>query len=145
MKIQHIIPLLLIVGCCTVSAQTTNKLTTTPAQKTLNYTLIFVIENNQKKIANPTEADIRTAMHTPVSDDVGGIFQIMPDGKPETLQIEANGKGHFALDYCPNADPDGKDCVFSKQDTLTFEEALKVLLAYRNGSADWKKLVEWKH
>lgn len=143
MKTQLIIPLLLLAACCAVSAQTTNSNTNTPAKiKSMNYTLTFVLENNQKKIPNPTEADIRAAMHTPVSDDVGGIFYIGEDGTDDLLQIEANGKGHFNLSYVPSAD--GKGSLFSKRDNFTFEEALKILLAYRNGDPGWKKLLEWK-
>ena len=84
-------------------------------------------------------------MHTKVSDDVGGIFYISVDEPYEALQLEANGKGHFGFTYEPNADPNGKGILFSRRDNLNLEEALKVLLAYRNGSADWKKLLEWKH
>jgi len=142
MKIHHIIPLLLLAGGITVGAQTTN---TPPHTKTMSYTLTFVLEDNQKKIPNPTDADIQAAMHTKVSDDVGGIFQLGVDGTNDALQLEANGKWHFQFTYEPNADPSGKDILLSKRDNFTFEEALKVLLAYRNGSADWKKLVEWKH
>ena len=111
----------------------------------MNYTLEFTVDDKHKPITNPTETDIRAAMQTPVSDDMGPIFQIYPDGIKETLQIELSGKkGHFSFDYCPNTNSDGNDCVFSKRDNLSFEEALKVMLAYRNGSPDWKKLVEWK-
>ncbi len=125
----------------------TNSTTNPPTtKKTMNCKLEFTLDDKHKPIYNPTEADIRAAMQTPVSDDIGGIFQIIPEETGETLQIELSGtKGHFSFDYCPNANPDGKDCIFSKRDNLSFEEALKVLVAFRNGSPDWKKLVEWRN
>lgn len=131
---------MLLAGGITVGAQTTN---TTTHAKTMSYTLIY--EESSKTINNPTEADIRAALNTRISDDFGPVFRIEANGTGELLQVIAMDKNHFSFSYCPNANPDGKDCLFSKKEDLTFDEALKVLLAYHNGSADWKKLVEWKH
>jgi hypothetical protein len=139
-KIQKTISLLLLVGCFNVSAQTTNTLTNTntPTQtKTMNYTLTF--DDSQKTIANPAEADIRAAV-TAHKDDFGPVFQISPDDKKESLQIDAQGDSHFAFDYTR----DEKGGYISKRENFSIEEAVKILTAYRNGSADWMKLVDWK-
>jgi hypothetical protein len=67
MKIQHIIPLLLLAGGITVGAQTTNTPTHT---KAMNYKLTNL--QNNKVIENPTEADIRSVVVS-LHDDDGGI------------------------------------------------------------------------
>ena len=101
----------------------------------MNYTLTFT--DSQKKITNPTEADIRAAFNTKVRDDLGSVFDIASGS--DALQLELMAKGRFAFTYVG-----AEDSYASKRENFSAEEALKVMLAYRNGSPDWKSLVELK-
>jgi hypothetical protein len=135
MKIQHIIPLLLLAGGLTVGAQTTN---TPPHTKTMSYTLTF--DESQKTIANPKEADVRAAI-TAHQTDMGPIFLIGPDGSKEFLRINVEDNGHFSFEYTKDGNGSG---FVSVRQNFSVEEAVKVLTAYSSGAVDWKKLVDWK-
>ena len=100
MKTKHIVQILLLVGCFAVRAQTTNSLTTTntpAAPKPMGYTLILTMD--WIKIANPTEADIRSALNTPASDGLASnglraaVFLIVADGETEQIQVNMRFAG----------------------------------------------------
>ena len=129
MKIHHIIPLLLLAGGITVGAQPTNFYP--------RYTLIFDV--GQRGIANPTEADIRSAV-TGYKGQMGPIFQISMVGTKETLQIDALGDGHYSFEYSDG----GKVGYISKRKDYSIEEAVKILTDYRYGSPIWNETIDWK-
>ena len=132
MKTLYIIPLLLLVGCSAMSAQTTNSPTNTNTpthRKTMSYTLMF--EESKTTIPNPTEADIRAAV-TSYKD-----FEIDLSGTEDFLRITVSGRA-FSFDG-----KDGNVGYMTKKDVVSIEEAVKIMTAYRNGSADWKKMVDW--
>jgi len=112
----------------------TNANTTTRA-KNMSCTLKF--DENEKTILNPTEADIRAAV-TSHKDGIGPIFYIGLDGTEDFLRISVF-KGAFSFDG-----REGNVGYMSKRDILSIEEAVKVMTAYRNGSADWKRMVDWE-
>jgi hypothetical protein len=134
MKIQHIIPLLLLAGGITVGAQTTN---TTTHTKTMSYTLDIC---GDKKIQNPTEADIRQAIST-LDTDKNSAFLILETSDMTYIQSSGDKKLGFDLEY---QDGDKKHHFRAKRDSFTAEEIIKAMTSYSAGTDDWKKLTEWK-
>jgi len=118
------------------SLDTVTNTSTTTHIETMSCTLTF--DENQKTMPNPTEADIRAAMISH-EDDFGPIFYIGLDGTKDFLRIHALGKGRFSFEYTH----DGNAGYLSKREDFSVEEAIKILTAYRNGSADWMTMAEW--
>jgi hypothetical protein len=133
MKIQHILLLLLLTGGITVGAQTTNS----PARmKATNYKLTNL--ENKKVVLDPTDADIQ-AMVTSLHEDDGGVLNLDSDASESLMQIDSYAMGRFHF-ICQ----DGKTTYFQKKGyECTSEVAIKILIAYRNGTKDWKTLSEW--
>jgi hypothetical protein len=133
MKIQHIIPLLLLAGGITVSAQTTN---TPPNTKTMSYTLN---NSDNKTVQNPTESDIRTAV-TSLDGDTN-IFLILRKDAKHWIQASWAAKGPLIdFDYAEGVE----DAQFHTPKKYSADIAFKVLDSYLKGTEDWKKLVEWE-
>lgn len=130
----------MLLGFCAASAQTINSTATTTATtrtKTMSYKLTFF--DSQKTIPSPTEADIRAAV-TLHKDDFGPVFIIGLDGTHGFIRVIAEQDSHFSFQYTV----DGSVVYISTKETFSIEDAVKVSTAYKNGSADWKKLVDWK-
>ncbi|MGO8836891.1 MAG: protein kinase domain-containing protein [Limisphaerales bacterium] len=117
------------------SPDTLTNASTTVRAKTMSCTLKF--DENEKTIPNPTEADIRAAV-TSHKDGIGPVFYIGLDGTEDFLRISVF-KGAFSFDG-----REGNVGYMSKRDILSIEEAVKVMTAFRNGSADWKRMVDWE-
>jgi hypothetical protein len=134
MKMHRIIPLLLLVGTCVVSAQTTN---TTPHTKTMSYTLKNL--QNDKAISNPTDADIRATV-TSLKDDFGPALALETNSGDQPLSMDEIDKGKFGFTCM-----DGKTTYFTKEGhECSAEVAIKIIISYRDGTSDWKTLAEWK-
>jgi len=134
MKIQHIIPLLFLSGVVTVGAQSTN---TTPHTKTMSYTLDIC---GDKKIQNPTEADIRQAIST-LDTDKNSAFLILGTSNMTYIQSSGDKKVGFDLEY---QDGDLKHHFRAKRDSFKAEEIIKAMTSYSAGTDEWKKISEWK-
>jgi hypothetical protein len=134
MKIQHIIPLLLLAGGITVGAQTTN---TTSNTKTMSYTLRNM--QNDKTIPNPTDEDICAAMAS-LKDDFGPALVLETSAGDQPLSMDEVEKGKFGF-TCQ----DGKVTYMSKEGhECSTDVAIKILIAYRDGKPDWKTMGDWK-
>jgi hypothetical protein len=134
MKIRHIIPLLLLAGVFTIGAQTTN---TPPSTNAMNYKLTDL--QNGKVIFNPTEADIRAVVASLHEDD-GGILTLDSESADSSMQIDLVEKGRFH--FCCQ---DGKTtCIQEEGHECSTEVSIKILVAFRNGTKDWKTLTEWR-
>ena len=91
-------------------------------------------EYSKITIPNPTEADIRAAV-TSYKD-----FQINTSEVDDFLRITVPPSEHtFIFDG-----RDGNVGYMTKKDVVSTEVAVKIMTAYRNGSADWKKMVDWE-
>jgi hypothetical protein len=133
MKIRHIVLSSLLAGGITVGAQTTNP----PAlAKATNYKLTNL--ENKKVVLNPTDVDIQ-AMVASLHEDDGGVLNLDSDASGSLMQIDSYAMGRFHF-ICQ----DGKTTYFQKVGhECTSEVAVKILIAYRNGTKDWKTLSEW--
>jgi hypothetical protein len=132
MKILHIIPLLLLAGGITVGAQTTN---TTPRTKTMSYALRNL--QNDKVIPNPTDADIRATIAS-LKDDFGPVLAL-EIGDSQPLQMDEVSKGHFGFSC-----QEGQTGYFSDKHEFSTEDAIKLIISFRDGTADWKKMTTWR-
>jgi hypothetical protein len=74
-----------------------------------------------------------------------GFFQFFnetldPEGTDSSMQIDLVEKGRFHF-LCQ----DGKTTFIQKEGhECSADVAIKILIAYRNGTKDWKALSEWK-
>ena len=130
----------MLASICVASAQTTNSSNTTNGitkTNTMSYKLTFF--DSQQTISNPTEADIRAAV-TSHKDDFGPIFIIGLDETKGFIRVVAEQDSHFSFQYTV----DGSVVYVSTKETFSIEDAVKVSATYKNGSADWKKMVDWK-
>jgi hypothetical protein len=92
-----------------------------------------------KKIQNPTEADIRRAVFA-LDTEMNDAFLIL--GRTDVAYIQTSGdqKAGFELEY---QEDDIKHHYRATRD-LTADEIVKALVSYSIGSDDWKRLVEWE-
>lgn len=136
-----IILLVLAVGILLIvpfaSAEDTNANATTHKKK-MNYTLVNL--QNHKKIPNPTDADIR-AVITSLKDDYGPVLELETPGVEQPLQMDKIDKGLFGF-TCRDGDlayttKNGHEC--------STEAAIKLIISYRDGTADWKTMSQWNH
>jgi len=132
MKMQNIIPLLLLAGGITVGAQTTN--TPTPT-KSMSYSLYY--QDSGKTVTNPAAADIRTAIAALDGDNT--VSFLLSKGN-KVLQINWESKGQMSFQY----QLDGGKSYFHTSKHYPADIVEKVLVAFMNGTDDWQKLVELK-
>jgi hypothetical protein len=120
----------------TVSAPSTHTNTTTP-KKSVNFKLTN--EQNNKVVANPTDADIH-AMVVSLTDDFGPVLSLQTLGDAQYLSMDEISKSKFGF-TCKDGNiawttKDGHEC--------SPEVAIKIIISYRDQTPDWKKLGEWK-
>jgi len=95
-------------------------------------------EQNNKVIANPTDADIH-AMVVSLTDDFGPVLTLQTPGDAQYLSMDEIAKGKFGF-TCKDGNiawttKDGHEC--------SPEVAIKIIISYRDQTPDWKKLGEW--
>jgi len=112
--------------------------TTTTRTKHMNYTLVNL--QNNKKIPNPTDADVRAVVIS-LKDDFGPVLELNTPGVEQPLQMDKIEKALFGF-TCTDGDmvyttKNGREC--------STEVAIKIIISYRDGTADWKTMSEWDH
>jgi hypothetical protein len=134
--------LIYLCAVCAVHCQTNNNTpgntNTTNRTKYMSYTLVNL--QNNKKIANPTEADIRT-MIASLKEDFGPVMELNTPSVEQPLQMDMVDKGLFGF-TCREGDmayttKNGHEC--------STEVAIKIIISYRDGTSGWKKMSEWDH
>jgi hypothetical protein len=112
-----------------------------PASNTLTCTL--KIWESGKIIPAPTETDIRAAVMALDDSEMGPRLRLSMDG--DTNRMELSGTpGDFGFDYHEEAVQAEGYFYASRRTDYSTETAIKVLVAYRNGTPDWQTMVEWK-
>ena len=110
--------------------------TTSPKAKTMNCTLDIC---GDKKIQNPTDADIRQAVFA-LDTKMGEAFLILGPTDMTYIQSSGDQKVGFDLEY---QETDTKHHYRAKRN-FTADEIVKALVSYSTGSDDWKKTAEWE-
>lgn len=122
------------------NAQTTNTPSTngntTTSKTIMNFTLMN--QQNQKALANPTDADIR-AMVVSLTDDLGPVLTLQTPADAQYLSMDEIAKGKFGF-TCKDGNI---SWTTKKGHECSTEEAIKIIISYRNQTPDWKKLGEW--
>ena len=96
-------------------------------------------QQNGKVILNPTDVDIK-AMVASLKDDFGPVLALVTDSGDEPLSMDEIEKGKFGF-TCQ----DGNTVYFSKDGhECSADVAIKIIISYRDGTQDWKKLSDWK-
>jgi hypothetical protein len=97
-----------------------------------------------KDMPNPTEADIWAAVTGLEDSQAGPRLRLTMNW--DGSQIELIGTPHhgFALDYREGGAREGDYFYSSRRCDYSADDAIKVLIAYRNGKADWSAMVQWK-
>jgi hypothetical protein len=112
-----------------------NTITATHA-KIMNYKLVNL--QNNKVIPNPTDADIRAAVAS-IHDDFGPVLALETTGEEQPLQMDEIAKGSFGFN-CKDGD---MGYFVKKGHECSAEAAIKIIISYRDGTADWKTMTEW--
>jgi len=113
-----------------------NKTITSTHPKIMNYKLVNL--QNNKVIPNPTDADIRATVHS-LHDDFGPVLALETTGEEQPLQMDEIEKGSFGFNC-----KDGDTGYFVKKGhECSAEVAIKIIISYRDGTADWKTMTEW--
>ena len=92
-----------------------------------------------KKIPNPSEADIRQAVFG-LDTNKGEAFLILGPTDMTYIQTSGDKKVGFDLEY---QEADANHHYRAKRD-FTAEEVVKALVSYSTGSDDWKKTTKWE-
>ena len=99
---------------------------------------------NGKLIPNPTEADIRAAVSALDDSALGPRLLLSINGNGSQIQLSGAPPGDFALDYRERGADEAGYFYASRRCDYSTDAAIKILLAYRNGTADWATMVEWE-
>ena len=92
-----------------------------------------------KKIQNPTAADIRQAVFA-LDTKKGEAFLILGPTDMTYIQTSGDQKVGFDLEY---QESDAKHHYRAKRD-FTANEVVKALVLYSNSADDWKKTADWE-
>jgi hypothetical protein len=118
------------------ATNTTVNTNSTSHTKLMNYTLVNL--QNNKKISNPTDADIRATIAS-LKDDFGPVLELNTPGVEQPLQMDMIDKALFGF-TCR----DGDQVYITKNGhEYSTEVAIKIIISYRDQTPDWKKLGEW--
>lgn len=143
MKISGLIPLLLLLGCSPKDAPPRSTLTAKAATAANPTSCTLKIWKGEKTTPNPTEADIRAAVAALDNSEIGPRLLLSLEGGAGQMELSGAPRDGFGLDYREGAASE-EACIYaSKRTDFSTETITKVLLAYRNGAADWKTMVEW--
>jgi hypothetical protein len=117
-------------------------LTATTASADLSCTL--KLWQNEEIIPNPTEADIRAAVLALNASELGPRLRLSMDGDGSQIQLSGTPRDGFALDFRERGADEEGYFYASRRCNYPADAAIEVLVAYRNGTADWSTMVEWK-
>lgn len=92
-----------------------------------------------KKIQNPTEADIRQAVFA-LDTKQGDAFLVLGPTDMTYIQTSGDKEVGFDLEY---QETDVEHHYRAKRD-LTADEVVKALVLYSTGSDEWKRIAEWE-
>jgi hypothetical protein len=120
-------------------AQTNTTPKTNTSTKSMTYTLDIDPGDGTKAVHNPTEADIRKAVVSLRGDAEPG-FLILRKDEAHVLQVTCVAHDSFAI----QSQEGDEQHQFQASKNLSADTTTKLLLAYRNGDADWKKFTDWK-
>ena len=101
----------------------------------MSYTLDIC---GEKKIQNPTEADIRQAISI-LDADKNSAFLILGTWDMTYIQSSGDTKDGFDLEY-----QDGDLKHHYRANKFKAEEIIKAMTSYSTGTDNWKKTAEWK-
>ena len=105
----------------------------------MTYTLDIDPADGKKVVSNPTDADIRKTVAS-LRDDAEPGFLILRKDAGNMIQVTCVAKDSFAIQ---TQEGDEKH-QYQASKNVSAEAAIKLLLAYRTGNPDWKKLAEPK-
>jgi len=94
--------------------------------------------SEEKKVSNPTEADIRAGVTSLDGDK--NIYVIVRTDAKHWIQASWAAEGVVDFDFADGS----RDAQYHTPKRYPKEIAMKVLVSYLSGTADWKKLVEWE-
>ena len=120
-------------------AQTNTPHKTITPTKSMNYTLDIDPGDGTKAVHNPTEADICKAVASLRGDAEPG-FLILRKDAAHVLQVTCVAHDSFAI----QSQEGDEQHQYQASKNLSADTTTKLLLAYRNGDADWKKFTDWK-
>jgi hypothetical protein len=117
-----------------------------PAAMTVANTSGFTLKlwAPERIIANPTEAAIRSALEALDESEMGPRLLLSINGGANRLQLTGNPRDGFGFDYFEGTVGEGDHFYTSKRYDHSIDEAMKVLLGFLSGTADWRAMVEWK-
>lgn len=104
--------------------------------KTMSYTLDIC---GDKKIENPTEAEIRQAVLA-LDTTKNEAFLVLGSTDMTYIQTGGDQKVGFDLEY---QESDVRHHYRAKRD-FTAEEIVRILVSYAAGTDNWKKSAEWE-
>ncbi len=111
--------------------------TITPTTAT---TMSYILDIcGDKKIQNPTEADIRQAVFA-LDTKQGDAFLVLGPTDMTYIQTSGDKEVGFDLEY---QETDVEHHYRAKRD-LTADEVVKALVLYSTGSDEWKRIAEWE-
>ena len=105
----------------------------------MSYTLDIDPGDGTKAVHNPTEADIRKAVASLRADAEPG-FLILHKDQTHALQVTCVAHDSFTIQSLEG----DEQHQYQASKNFPAEATTKMLLAYRNGDPDWKKLADWK-
>jgi hypothetical protein len=97
-----------------------------------------LVDSNNREVRNPAEQDIRTAVMALDNEKLDFVFLRADEG--HMLQVDWDKKDSLRFTY---QDGDEQHQYQSKH-AYPAATAVKLLLAYRSGAKDWKKMVDWE-
>jgi hypothetical protein len=102
----------------------------------MNYKLVNL--QNDKTNPKSTDDEIK-AMLASLNDDFGPVFALETSSGDQPLSMDQIGKGKFGF-TCQ----DGNVVYTTKKGhECAADVAIKIIVSYRDSTADWKKLGEW--
>jgi hypothetical protein len=133
MKLQSLAALLLLAASSTALGQTPK-----PASKakSMNYKLVNM--QNNKTTPKPTDDDVKTTVAS-LGDDFGPVIALETESGDQPLSMDEIDKGKFGF-TCQDG-----DVVYTtkKRHECAADVAVKIIISYRDSTADWKKLGDW--
>lgn len=138
-----IVKLVALIIVCTCAALSANCQTnSTPKTTTQTNSMTYTVDIDGKKwpsILNPTEVDIRTTVAS-LRDDAEPGFMILREDAGNMIQATCVAKNSFVIQYQEG----DENHLYQASKNFPAGAVTKLLLAYKGGDPDWKKLTDWK-
>lgn len=133
MRIQYVAPLLLLTICSSVSGQTPK-----PASSATHRNYKLVNLQNNKTDPKTTDDEIK-AMVASFHNDFGPVFALETGSGDQPLTMDQVGKGKF----CFTCQDGNLVYIMTTGHECSADVAIKIIISYRDATADWKKLADW--